>query len=191
MELSRRPDIYDRVHNELKQLYPSGDASDLNYQRFQNGTPYLGAVINEALRLNPPIHLTARATKKPLSMTTPTGKPFILWPGVIAYFSIYHVHTSEALWGSDAKSFNPERFLQSKESGEILDGQFMPFGYGRRSCVGFKFAPLTIKIHLALVLRHYRIEVHDHIEDINREGPLLESSDDFDFTAHAIYDSIL
>ncbi|KAL3443688.1 cytochrome P450 [Aspergillus insuetus] len=176
LELCRHPDLYQRVHEELKELFPSGEASNISFENFQTRTPCLDAVINEVLRLYPPVHLTARATMQGLTMTTPTGKPFTINPGVIVYFSIYHIHTSEALWGWDAKEFRPERFLKIKESGESLEGRFMPFGYGPRSCPGFKFAPLTIKIYLVLLLRHYHVELHDLGTDITRDAPLLEAA---------------
>ncbi|KAL3487238.1 cytochrome P450 [Aspergillus germanicus] len=133
----RHPDLYKTVHEELKGLCPSGNASDISFEDFQLSTPVLDAVINEVLRLYPPVHLTARATMKDLTMTTPTGKTFTISPGVIVYFSIYQLHTSEALWGPDAKEFNPGHFLKIKESGESLEGRFMPFEYGPRSCPGF------------------------------------------------------
>ncbi|CEL05122.1 hypothetical protein ASPCAL06242 [Aspergillus calidoustus] len=176
LELCRNPDLYRRVHEELKELCPSSDVEGISFEDFQSHTPVLDAVINEVLRLYPPVHLTARATMKDLTMTTPTGKTFTIPPEVIVYFSIYHLHTSEALWGADAKEFNPGRFLKIKESGESLEGRFMPFGYGPRSCPGFKFAPLTIKLYLVLLLRRYHLELRDLATDVTRDGPLLEAA---------------
>ncbi|KAL2861629.1 cytochrome P450 [Aspergillus pseudodeflectus] len=83
LELCRHPDLYQRVHGELEDLCPSGDAEDIAFADFQTRTPYLDAVINEVLRLYTPVHLTARATMKDLTMTTPTGKKFTIPPGVI------------------------------------------------------------------------------------------------------------
>jgi cytochrome P450 len=120
---------------------------------------------------------------KDLTMTTPTGKTFTIPPEVNVYFSIYHIHTSKGLWGADAKEFNPGRFLKIKESGESLEGRFMPFGYGPRSCPGFKFAPLTIKIYLVLLLHRYHLELQDLARDITWDGPLLEAAaNNFRFT---------
>ncbi|KAL2785944.1 cytochrome P450 [Aspergillus keveii] len=176
LELCRHTGLYHIVHGELKELCPSGDAEDISFADFQSRAPILDAVINEVLRLYTPVHLTARATMKHLPMTTPSGKTFTIPPGVIVYFSIYHLHTSEALWGPNAKEFNPGRFLKIKESGGSLEGRFMPFGYGPRSCPGFKFAPLTIKIYLVLLLRRYHLELQDLARDITRDGPLLEAA---------------
>jgi cytochrome P450 len=176
LEPCRHPDLYKSVHEEMKELCPYSNALDISFKNFQTHTPILDAVIGEVLRLYTPVHLTARATMKHLTMTTPTGKTFTIPPGVLVYFSIYHIHISEALWGPDAKKFNSGRFLKIKESGESLEGRFIPFGYGPRSCPGFKFTPLTIKIYLVLLLRRYHVELRDLARDITRDGPLLEAA---------------
>lgn len=46
----------------------------------------------------------------------------------------------ESSWGSDAKMWNPRRWLTSNGSFDRAAGPNIPFGLGQRSCFGQKLA---------------------------------------------------
>lgn len=57
----------------------------------------------------------------------------------VIFLNNYDLHMSEKLW-EDPTSFKPERFIQS---GRLLKPEhFLPFGGGRRSCMGYKMVQL-------------------------------------------------
>jgi cytochrome P450 family 307 subfamily A len=66
----------------------------------------------------------------------------------------YDLNMSNNLW-SQPEEFSPERFLQN---GRILKpDHFIPFGAGRRSCMGYKMVQLVSFSMLANVMRNFTI----------------------------------
>jgi cytochrome P450 len=74
-------------------------------------------------------------------------------PGVCLIANAYLVHHDPDVY-PDPYAFRPERFLESQP------GTFtwIPFGGGRRRCIGASFATLEMKIVLRTALAAYRIE---------------------------------
>lgn len=61
----------------------------------------------------------------------------------LIYVPILEMNRNTDFWGSDAASFNPDRWLQSKlpEGARELPSIAMPsFLAGPRACIGFRFA---------------------------------------------------
>jgi len=78
----------------------------------------------------------------------------VLTPGMRLYISFHHLHTNPRLWGNDVGQFVPEQFLdENRQTKEY----FMPFGFGERMCVGFKFAELAAKLNPIILLRNYDV----------------------------------
>jgi cytochrome P450 len=65
--------------------------------------------------------------------------------------------------GPDSLEFAPERFLGKLHS---YDKHFMPFGFGTRSCVGYKFPILAVKIYLCLLLRNHEVVIENFDQEL-------------------------
>lgn len=50
--------------------------------------------------------------------------------------SAYTMHYAPEIWGSDAKSFNPDRWLGP--DAKQLESHICTFGKGARQCIGIK-----------------------------------------------------
>ncbi|TLD27625.1 Elongator complex protein 1 [Venturia nashicola] len=156
IELSKHPSVLSKLKYELNNLNRNGDEFP-NFQSLATQTPYLDAVIHEIHRLFPPVHATARIINSPISLKTENGTPVHLEKGMIIYISIYHLHREKAIWGENANTFVPERFL----SGSHKRSGYMPFLYGRRACVGREFSLLVEKTFLVGFLRCWDFDVRD------------------------------
>jgi cytochrome P450 len=177
-ELNRNVECMQKVQTELKAFCPSGSLEGLSVKDFENGTPYLDAVIAEVHRLHSAVHSTSRVVVSEVRMVSSKGKQILLVPGTRLYISFHHLHANERLWGPDVHQFVPERFLDEKRK---TKEHFMPFGYGKRMCVGFKFAELAAKLYLILLLRNYEVTMKN-FGQIPRFTGFLDVEKPFPFT---------
>jgi cytochrome P450 len=105
--------------------------------------PYLGAVCDETLRLNPAVPNVTRVLTRPLTL----GR-WELPAGVGLNPSIVGLHYHPGLY-PEPMDFRPERHLERS----FGPTEYMPFGGGHRRCIGAAFAMYELKIVLATLLR--------------------------------------
>ncbi len=116
--------------------------------REETGEDYLTATIHETLRRRPVLPSTApRLVVQPIEVGG--------WryePGVCLVASAYLVHHDLDIY-PDPYAFRPERFL------EVKPGTYtwIPFGGGRRRCIGMSFAMLEMREVLRALLRRYEL----------------------------------
>lgn len=111
---------------------------------------YLEKVIKEVLRLIPPVGGGFRKIVKECSFN---GYLFPKDWQVI--YQIPLTHQDPKLFASP-ETFNPERFSATPQ--DIPEG-YIPFGGGRRRCLGENLARLELKIFAANLVRHYNWEL--------------------------------
>jgi cytochrome P450 len=107
---------------------------------------YLEQVINETLRLYPPIHVSNRRVLEDLEFNG-----YRIRAGERLMFSIYLTHHDKNHW-PDAERFDPGRFAPGVR---YLPYTFVPFGGGPRNCIGAAFAQVEAKAVLARLLQRY------------------------------------
>ena len=90
---------------------------------------YLQCVIDETLRMYPPIHLGTRRILSDLQF-----QGYDLPEGKRANYSIYLTQRNPNYW-PDPGVFNPDRFLPENERGR-QPYTYLPFGGGPRNCIG-------------------------------------------------------
>ncbi len=131
--LSREPAVLARLTEEIR--HGAGDA-------------YLVATIQETLRRRPVLPNTApRLVKRPVTIG---GWDYE--PGVCLVANGYLLHHDPDVY-PEPYAFRPERFLGEKPGTYT----WIPFGGGRRRCIGMSFAMLEMKAVLAEVLRAYSL----------------------------------
>ena len=128
--LTRTPDVLARLTEEI-------DSDD--------GDAYVTATVQETLRRRPVLPNAApRLVMQPVEVGG--------WhyePGVCLIADGYLVHHDPEIY-PDPYAFRPERFLD-EQPGTYT---WIPFGGGRRRCLGASFAMLEMKIVLRAVLEH-------------------------------------
>ncbi|OBZ67957.1 Docosahexaenoic acid omega-hydroxylase CYP4F3 [Grifola frondosa] len=76
-------------------------------------------------------------------------------------------NTSKALWGEDASEWKPDRWLsplpRALEEAHIpgVYSNLMTFLGGGRSCIGFKFSQLEMKVVLSILMANFTFELAD------------------------------
>jgi cytochrome P450 len=144
--LAREPRVLGRLHRELDNA--EGDA-------------YLTATIQETLRRRPVLpQAEPRLVKKPVEIGG--------WhyePGAVLAANAWLVHHDPDIY-PDPFAFRPERFLEEPPGTYT----WIPFGGGRRRCLGASFAMLEMKVALRAALRRYTIEQAPVLERTRRRA---------------------
>ena len=100
------------------------------------------AVLNETLRLFPPVGLGYRASISSCLLPGDGGTEgrAIYLPGgdVSVIYSPMIMQRRKDLWGDDAEEFNPERWINKERVAKMVADPFMfiPFSAGPRICLG-------------------------------------------------------
>ncbi|MGD9734458.1 MAG: cytochrome P450, partial [Solirubrobacterales bacterium] len=107
---------------------------------------YLEATVNEVLRRRPVLpQPEPRLVKEEIAIGEWTYRP-----GVVLFASAYLVHHDPEIY-PDPYSFRPERFLGVKPGTYT----WLPFGGGRRRCIGASFALLEMRIVLRAAIERF------------------------------------
>lgn len=114
--------------------------------------PYTGQVIDEAMRVYPPVWIVERA-----AIEEDRLGPWRVPPKAIVAVSPWVMHRHPGLW-PDPLRFDPDRFAPEHAEGRPKHA-YLPFGAGPRICIGNHFALMEAKIILATVIQRYSLEV--------------------------------
>ncbi|KAF7331242.1 Cytochrome P450 [Mycena kentingensis (nom. inval.)] len=154
--LSMYPEINDRLRAEvLEQVGPTRrpDFDDIRSMK------YMRAVINEALRLYPPVPFNGRQNIAATVFPSPDAskKPIYIPAGTECAYSVLMMHRQKDLWGEDADEFDPDRFLDERLKTHLLGNafQFLPFNAGPRICLGQQFAYNEVSFMLVRLLQSF------------------------------------
>lgn len=112
---------------------------------------YLEQVVDETLRMYPPVQRTDRVAGCDYEYE---GVKIV--KGQIITVPIYALHHDPDIYPRPDE-FRPERFDEAtKRTRESV--AFCPFGAGPRNCIGMRFALIEIKLLLVSILSRFRFE---------------------------------
>ncbi|KAF9922182.1 hypothetical protein FBU30_007733 [Linnemannia zychae] len=155
-KLVNHPKVVDRLNEEILQVIgpnrvPSyEDTKKLKYQK---------QVINEVLRLCPPVPFNTRESVE--EDVLPNG--CYIPPRTTVAYSAYATHRLPEYWGEDALEFDPDRWGPERV-GKIRPFMFVPFHAGPRICLGQNLATTTAQLALTRILQRYDIRASPGFE---------------------------
>ena len=133
---------------------------------------YTQQVLEEALRLYPPVWLFTRRSHELDELDD-----FDVGPDTDIYLSPFVLHRTEHYW-PDPDRFDPDRFAPTDKPKK--DRPFFPFSLGPRRCLGEYFSFLEMKVHIGLLLPRFRMELIDEkIPELELSINLRSSKDIF------------
>ncbi len=117
---------------------------------------YLDAVVQESLRVRPVLPVVLRQLRAPVSLGG-----YELPAGITVMPAITLMHENPELF-SEPRCFKPERFLDGGEGGTY---EWIPFGGGRRRCLGAAFASLEMRVALRTILHSSELRAEDPADE--------------------------
>jgi sterol 14-demethylase len=158
VELARHPRFVPDVVREVDAVY--GPGRELSFAALRE-IPALDRFVFEVLRLHPPLVTLMRRVRKDFEYrgcVIPAGDTIVISP--------YVAHRIPELF-PDPERFDPNR----PEPKHVF--AYIPFGGGRRKCVGNAFALLQVKSIFCALLHRYVFELVDPPETYRDVMPSL------------------
>ncbi|KAJ7926966.1 cytochrome P450 [Mycena leptocephala] len=188
LELARHPDFQEKLRAEVHSALGTSSAP-VSY----DSMPLLNAFIKETIRLYPALPLTDRVALQDTTITlaeaitTSTGERVNQIPilkGQLVTLAIASYQRLESRWGTDAREFNPSRWLDGTVYRGDATGPYanlLSFLGGPRTCLGWRFALLELQVILSrLVAKFSFAEVEGESikpQLLNNLLPIVSSGD--------------
>ncbi len=145
--LSQHPEVTEKICREGEEVYGDREPTWEDIQKLT----YTRAVMLETLRLYPP----AWALMRTADEEDEIGGHKIA-PGDKVVLSPYMVHHNAKYW-DDPEKFDPSRFLPGSIKKRVKYS-YLPFGAGKRFCLGGQLSQLETVLALTMLLRRFRLE---------------------------------
>ncbi|XP_037891543.1 probable cytochrome P450 49a1 isoform X2 [Glossina fuscipes] len=172
-QLARNPLKQEKLYKELKTVFPQNEA-EINQYALQL-LPYLKACVKETLRMYPVVIANGRSLQSDAVINNyciPKGT-HIIFPHLVV--------SNDPGYFREPRQFSPERWFKPNEKNtgnqcrqyyngpKIHPFVSLPFGFGRRMCVGRRFAEIELYTLLAKIFRKYKVEYNygDLIYEMN------------------------
>ena len=146
-ETSKNPEAAARIRAEGEAVYGDREPTAADYSALS----YTRAVIQETMRLYPPIWGLMRTASKPDEID---GKEIKAGDRIMMF--AYGVHHNPKYW-EDPEDFKPERFMGDAVKKRV-PYTYIPFGGGKRSCIGGAMSQVENTLALSILLRRFRPE---------------------------------
>ncbi|PIA24833.1 hypothetical protein AQUCO_01200226v1 [Aquilegia coerulea] len=166
-ELLKQPEIMKRAQEELDQVVGLNNrVEEIHLSKL----PYLDAIVKEVFRLYPTAALLI--PRVPRESCIIGG--YLIPRGSKIFVNVWAMQRDPKYW-SDPLEFRPERFLNSTNDWNYdgNDFRYLPFGSGRRICVGIPIAEKMVSYLLASLLHSFNWELP--------QGTKLDLAEEFGF----------
>jgi cytochrome P450 len=143
--LSQHPEAERRVHEEVDNVLGGDRPTMADVGELE----YIERVVDEAMRLYPPVYTMFREPKEPVELGG-----YQIPEDAAVMLSQWAMHRSERHWDRP-DAFDPDRWTRKTDRQRFI---YFPFGGGPRHCIGKHLAKLEAKLILARTAQQYRLE---------------------------------
>jgi len=153
-QVAQHPQVAQKLLEELAEVVGQAPKGIIGYNDVAK-LPYLTAVIKETMRMYPVVASIARQLEEDHRI----GE-YDLPKGTLVAVNVIALHYNHRVW-KDPTIFDPSRFLRSDSDSDAVISplNYMPFGYGRRTCIGQNFAMVEMKLILASLLYKFKFQM--------------------------------
>ncbi len=162
-ELARHPDVVAKLCEEQDRVL-GGEAPDID--RLEREMPYLEMVLDEVLRLYPPAWIGPRRAVRDFEFNGHR-----VTRGAYVNYCSWASHRLPAVF-PEPEAFIPERFSRERKAA-LPRGAYVPFGGGRRICIGKRFGQIEVKLVATMLLQRLRLDAMPGRTMTARQMPTL------------------
>ncbi|KAK2101940.1 hypothetical protein P7K49_019607 [Saguinus oedipus] len=148
-ELSRHPEVQTALHSEITAALGPGSSTHPSATVLSQ-LPLLKAVVKEVLRLYPVVPGNSRVPDKDIGVGD-----YIIPKNTLVTLCHYATSRDPAQF-PEPNSFRPARWLGEGPTPHPFAS--LPFGFGKRSCMGRRLAELELQMALAQILTHFEVQ---------------------------------
>lgn len=145
-ELMKNPPVMAKAQDEIRQAFKGKKSIQESEIR---ALKYLKMVINETLRLHPPVSIIPRACREEFEID---GYHIPLNANIVV--NIWSIGRDPNYW-HNPESFDPERFVRNPIDYLGSHFEYIPFGSGKRICPGMTFGVANVEFLLAQLLYYF------------------------------------
>jgi cytochrome P450 len=140
-------DVAEKIRREAHEVYGDREPNLADYSKLT----YTRNVIQEAMRMYPPIWSLARKAEAADVIGGHEIKP-----GDTIVIGIYMAHHDPRYWDHPDR-FDPDRFTAERAKARA-PYSYLPFGGGKRACIGSAMGQIETILALSLFLRDFELE---------------------------------
>ena len=147
-ELAHHPDVLARLCEEQDRVLGGAPPT---IDQMERELPYLDMVVDEVLRLYPPAWIGPRRAVRDFEFggyAVPRG-------AYVNYVSWASHRLPEVF--PEPEAFVPERFTRERKAA-LPRGAYVPFGGGKRVCIGKRFGQIEVKLVTTMLLQRLRAD---------------------------------
>ncbi|XP_078621645.1 cytochrome P450 2D4-like isoform X2 [Branchiostoma floridae x Branchiostoma japonicum] len=144
--ITLNPDVQQKVHEELDAVV----GASLPALSHRSQLPYVNACLLETMRIR---HIAPLIIPHATTDTVRVQE-YDIPEGTQVLMNMYSLHTDPAYW-PDPDRFDPERFLDAEGNVISKPESFMPFGGGRRVCLGEQLARMELFLFFSTLLQSF------------------------------------
>ncbi|KAL2839393.1 cytochrome P450 [Aspergillus pseudoustus] len=166
--LCKHQNVYQKLREEVELAETEGRLSvpEITFHEAQ-ALPYLQACIKEGLRLYP-------ATGLPLARVVPKGGATLCgkyFPeGEIVGINAWVSNRNKTVFGDDADSYRPERWLENPTKVSAMERNFLSFGAGARTCIGKNISLMEMGKLIPALIRRFDFELIDSGAEVTTQN---------------------
>lgn len=149
LALSQHPNVRRRLEEEIDEVLQGRRPTFEDVDQL----PWTNAVLQETLRIAPvaPVVSRVAAAADEIEGTR-------IRKGDVLIIAPYLLHRDPEFW-PNPEGFDPERFLPGASASGRPRQSYMPFGAGRRICVGQGFALVESVLLTAMIVQRFRFDL--------------------------------
>jgi len=146
--LAQHPEARERLQHEVDEVVGDRRPTAADAERLV----WTAACFQEAMRLYPPAWVLERE-----AIADDELDGYRIPKRSTVIFPVFLIHR-DARWWPEPEVFDPTRFL-GERAAQSHRGAYLPFGAGRRACVGANFALMEATIIAAMVSQRFTLEL--------------------------------